>query len=210
MRINPLPIKASLEIEGDTHARSLSEDAKINESDLEGEFLRQAELFAWWATMTELAKDRVARTKTELLRKSAEIDHQFRSDWNIRESDRKQKADKAEEKYINHKYTEKMAENYVLHHDIYQSIENDLLEAKKQLGFLQAGRDALMVKKDMLISVGANYRAEGMANPVIMKDAARERARQSMERRQKEEEEESAEAELTELAIKRKPVKKKN
>jgi hypothetical protein len=33
----------------------------------------------------------------------------------------------------------------------------------------------------MLISLGANYRAEASSNPTILKDAARERSRRSME-----------------------------
>jgi vacuolar-type H+-ATPase subunit D/Vma8 len=73
-----------------------------------------------------------------------------------------------------------MVENTVIANEEYQKAMFQYLELKKQLGMLQAGKDAIEQKKDMLISLGANYRAEASSNPSILMDAARERARKAV------------------------------
>lgn len=174
---NSLSVKAELDIEGKSFSRSLAEDSQVNGGDLQEEFLRQAELFAWWATMFELAKDKLSQLKTELSRKTAEIDYKIREDTKARNIDITLKSEKDGKKPVLLKLTEPMIENMTKSEQAYVEIENDLLNAKKQLGLLQAGKEAMVIKKDMLISLGANMRAEGMGNPVILRDAAKERSR---------------------------------
>lgn len=176
---NPLGISVSLTINEDEFGRTLSEDVTICENDIQYEFLRQAELFAWWATMVEIARDHVGRLSLELKRKAAEIDHSVRMEAKLANEEAinaARKANMPDPKNLL-KLTEKMVENSVLTHEAYREIEDELLEMKKQLGLLIAGKDALAQKKEMLISLGANLRAEGMANPVILRNAARETMR---------------------------------
>lgn len=160
----------NLELEpGVVLTSEIQDDLYINHADLQEEFLRQPELFAWWASTCELAKDLVARQKFLLERLAANIDHQARMEAET--------ASQALGKTV--KLTEKMVENTVIGNKEYQTAMLQYLELKKQYGMLQAGKEAIEQKKDMLISLGANYRAEASSNPRILMDAARERARKA-------------------------------
>lgn len=165
----------NLELEpGIVLTSEIQDDLYINHADLQEEFLRQPELFAWWASTCELAKDLVARQKFLLERLAANIDHQARMEAET--------ASQALGKTV--KLTEKMVENTVIGNKEYQTAMFQYLELKKQYGMLQAGKDAIEQKKDMLISLGANYRAEASSNPSILMDAAKERARKAREERE--------------------------
>lgn len=166
---NVLNVTAGLVLDGVKHARTLAEDTEINQSDLNSEFVIQAQIFSWWGTMSELARDIVNKKKTALRRLHAVLDHRAREANQIQRMGPHGK-DVA-------RLTETMVENIVLTDPEYIKAEADLLEAQKNLGLLQVGRDAMVMRKDMLISLGANYRAEGSADPVILKEAAKARAR---------------------------------
>lgn len=162
----------ALELEpGVVLTSGLQEDLYINHADLQDEFLKQPELYAWWASTCELAKDLVARQKFLIERLAATIDHQAR----MEAEEASQKLGKTV------KLTEKMVENTVISNQEYQTAMFQYLELKKQLGMLQAGKDAIEQKRDMLISLGANYRAEASSNPRILMDAAKEQARKARE-----------------------------
>jgi hypothetical protein len=157
-------IKVELDLDGVVHKGALQDDLPINESNITAEFIVQPELFAWWATVMELAKDLVAREKYRLDRLYAITDHNVRKFYN----DNKQKV------------TEKIVENEVITDEEYQKAKLEYLEAKKQLGLLLAGKEAMVQRKDMLISIGANMRAQdGVSNPGILKGAARDTARRA-------------------------------
>jgi len=176
---NPLQIVVRMQVQNQTFSRALAEDVVVDDNDLHGEFIRQPEIFAWWATTTELARDRVGRLKTELARKKAAIDASVRNEAKIENERLLSIANSSDKKtQVNLvKLTETMVENMVVTHKVYMEIEDELNEAKKQLGLMMVGKEALMQKKDMLISIGANYRAEGVSNPSILKDAIKERLR---------------------------------
>jgi hypothetical protein len=150
----------------------LQDDLAINHADLQEEFLKQAELFAWWASTCELAKDLVARQKFMIERLAASIDHRVRMEAEAASAQIGKSV----------KLTEKMVEHTIISDEEYQKAMFQYLELKKQFGMLQAGKDAVEQKKDMLVSLGANYRAEASSNPSILMDAARERARKARER----------------------------
>jgi len=161
-----------LEIEeGVVLGADLQDDVFIDNSNLEEEFLNQPEIFAWWASTCELAKDLVAKQKFLLERLSATLDNKIRLD--------------AEQLSIDTGKPVKLTETKILHmintNEEYQRATFQHLEFKKQLGLLQAGKDAVEQRKEMLISLGANYRAEASSNPSILKDASRERARRAVD-----------------------------
>jgi len=147
----------------------LQSDVRIESTNLEEEFLHQPERYAWWASVAELAKDLVARQKFMLERLAAKLDHAERL--------------RAASSVPPTKLTEKMMEHYINSHEEYQEAMLQFLEFKKQYGLLSVGRDAMEQRKDMLISIGANYRAEASANPSILMAAARDRARQAYEQK---------------------------
>lgn len=187
----------TLELEpGVTLTSDIQDDLYINPANLQEEFLRQPELFAWWASTCELAKDLVARQKFVLERLTAAIDHRVRLEAQ-QESERLGKTVKM---------TETMVQNTVISSEEYQKAMFEYLDLKKQLGMLQAGKDAIEQRKDMLISLGANYRAEASSNPSILMDAARERARRAAAGKRVEESSETS----SETTPKRTPVGKKS
>lgn len=149
---------------------NIENDLYIDQRDLQEEFLKQPELYAWWATMTEIAKDLVARQKFFLERLAAKLDFDIRNPPPL--PDGSKDSTRITEKYI---------ENRINSHPDYEREMFRFLEYKKQLGLLQAGSEAMVQRKDMLISLGANYRAEASSNPTILRDAARERSRKAAE-----------------------------
>lgn len=126
----------------------LGEDLSVNHSALSDVFATHAEKFAWYSTAYELAQDHEARLKEELARTYARVDHKIRM----------------EAKGANVKMTEKMVENSVITHPIYTELQEKYLDAKRNSGLLKAARDAMIHRRDMLIQMGANYRAEGASD----------------------------------------------
>lgn len=143
---------------GDTqYAFELAEDAKIDKQNLNGEFQDHAEIFAFYATAYELALDVEARAKANLDRVYAQEDYQARING----------------QQAGVKLTEKMVENTVITQQAYVDALNQHLEAKKNVGLLKAAKDALTHKKDMLVSLGAMMRAEGMSDISIKQEAVK-------------------------------------
>jgi hypothetical protein len=142
-----------------SYTNTLEEDIRINPSNLELEFVEQANRFAYWALMSEQAKDLAARKKIQLDMLYARLDFQTRDTHHQNGS----------------KFTEKMIEGEVTTNQDYQVTNLDLADLRKLSALLQVAKEAMVMRKDMLISLGANYRAEGQADPVMFKESARKR-----------------------------------
>lgn len=162
-----IKIRAEVEINGQVAGRCLDED-KVIGPDLDAEFIQVVEQFAWWATMHEIAKDQAYKAKVAKDRIAAFVDHRARTEAKI--------ANEEAGKVIV-KLTEKMIENTIITDTDYKAAQEKYIEARKQAGLFQAGREAMEIKRYMLAQIGQNYRAEGMANPVIMQDAVKEKMR---------------------------------
>ncbi len=126
----------------------LEEHLAVNQSVLSEEFANHAELFAWYSTAYELAASHEAKLKEELSRAYAHVDARVREDA----------------RGAGVKVTEKVVENTVVTHPIYQEVQEEYLEAKRNTGLLKSARDAMIHRRDMLIQLGANYRAEGVSD----------------------------------------------
>lgn len=126
----------------------LPQDLFVNRNDLSSEYASHAERFAWYATCYELAQDKLARLEAELKRAYAIIDHEVRSNLLLAGS----------------KSTEKMVENSVITDMRYVQLQDEMFDAQKQVGLLKAARDAMIHRRDMLVSMGATYRAEVRAD----------------------------------------------
>lgn len=137
----------------------LADDLFVNRADLSNEYARHAERFAWYATCYELAQDHLARLEADLKRAYAIIDHEKRGELAM----------------SGVKSTEKMVENSVITDPRYVELQNTVFEASKNVGLLKAARDAMIHRRDMLISMGATYRAEVRADMSLLQDAVRER-----------------------------------
>jgi hypothetical protein len=122
----------------------LNNDVDVNRADLQGEFCKQAELFASYSTAYEFAAAQAAHLKVQLTRLEAHLDHQGRM----------------EAKTGGVKMTETMASNYVKGHADWLSAQEDLLQAQKITGLLKSAKDAMLHKRDMLKELGAHERQE--------------------------------------------------
>lgn len=131
-----------------TFPNNSREHLDLRSKPIQDAFFEQAELYAWYATAQELAMDVEARLKEEVARVYARLDHHHRS------------AGKAS----GVKMTEKMTENSVITDPQYVKIHGEYLDAKRNTGLLKASKEAMIHRKDMLIQMGANYRAEGQSD----------------------------------------------
>jgi hypothetical protein len=111
-------------------------------------FIEHSELFAWYATAYELSLDVEIRAKESLARLYAVVDNTSRT----------------AAKGAGVKLTEKMVENTVITDPQYVSVQAKYLDAKRNTGLLKAAKDAMIHRRDMLIQMGATYRAEGLSD----------------------------------------------
>lgn len=138
---------------------TLEADVFINRGNLQEEFMRHAERFAFWGTAHELAVDIVNRLSARLKRVYAELDAEKRQEFVLTAT----------------KSTEKMVENVVITDPRYIDAQEELFEAEKQAGLLKAARDAMMSRRDMLIQLGSTARAEYQADIAILSREAKDR-----------------------------------
>lgn len=153
-------LEVSVELEGVTYEASLEDEIEIDGQNLEGEFLNQAKKFAWWSMVSELAKDLMVGQKFQLDLLYARIDEEKRTNAQANKM----------------KTTEKMIENMVITDQRYQEAMQEYHKAKKWYGLLASGREAFSQRKEMLISLGANYRMEATADPVLKQEKAKQKA----------------------------------
>lgn len=138
----------------------LGEDLKINISDINQDFCEQPAKFAWWATVAAQAQSLVDRKRLDVdrqddyIRKTlvGELDTEVRNEMEMN----------------GEKATEAKVSSRIYSHDKYQAEVNklymwreELLELQLQAARLNAAKDAMVQRKDALISLGAQLRLEG-------------------------------------------------
>lgn len=134
----------TLKINGKEYEYNVDEQLQIDTSDISEEFATHAGKFAYWAILVENASYQVDVLKQDLAVARAQLDAQKR----------------AELKAAGKKSTEKMVENMVITDPQYLEKEDAYLDAKRTLGYFKAAKDAMIQRKDMLVSLGATQRAE--------------------------------------------------
>ncbi len=138
-----------------TYIADFADDVRINSAALSNDYITHPERFAWYATAYELAQEQEARSKSALELVAAKLDYITRQQL----------------KDAHVKYTEKMVENTVISAPQYREAEDAYLRSKRVVGILKAARDAMIHRRDMLVSLGANYRAEGQSAISLKIDA---------------------------------------
>jgi hypothetical protein len=139
------------------YENTLHEHLRINRGNLSGDYEKHSEYFAYWSTLYELALDHQTRAEIDLERLYAIIDAEKRSQLGL----------------TGGKVTEKTVENAVITDDRYIAAQVIVLDAKRNTGLLKAGRDAMIHRRDMLVSLGANYRAESKSDISLLQDQYR-------------------------------------
>lgn len=141
------------------YTNELDDHLHINRTDLSVEFAEHSERFAYYSTCYELAADKLRRLEIDLKRQYAVLDIQKRQEAQL----------------AGMKLTEKMVENSVLVDDLYVALQDECISAEMQLGVLKAARDSMAARKEMLVSLGANFRTEFRADATLLSNEMRNR-----------------------------------
>ena len=148
----------------------LSKDLKIDMDNINKAFCDQPAKFAWWATVTAQAKTLVDRKKLEIAKQEeylkktlvGELDAIVRTNLELN----------------GEKVTETKVSNSIYSHELYlqtqeelHKLREELLELQQNLSVLEIARDAMIQRKDMLISLGAQIRNETSNSELCLKKA---------------------------------------
>lgn len=155
-----LNIKVTLS-EKETYEKSLDEDLFIDKNSLDKELVSQAAKFAWWSTLSCLARDRVQRLKQEIEIYEAQACQAVR----------------AEKAKSGEKITEGGMWEIVRMLPDWQKRKSDLLEAQKQADVLDTARESFDHRKYMLRALSAE--AGRPVDLSVMKAIAEETLRSS-------------------------------
>lgn len=136
------------EIGSKTYDKDVNEDLRINMGNLNQDFADHAGKFAWYATAYELTESEVAKAKDALERLEAVLDYEVRQELETHGV----------------KVTEAKVKNTLVTRPEYVEQQEKLRKAQLNAGLAKASRDAMIHRKDMLVGLGANYRAEGNAD----------------------------------------------
>lgn len=185
-------------IDGVNYPITIADDLDINPTDLETEFCNQADCYRRYGELAEIAQDEAERYKVELGRLYATVDERVR----IENAISNQEAKKVGATPV--RMTEKMVENCVITDPEYIKQQLKYFEARKQAGVLKVYKEAMQHRLQMLIGIGANYRAEGQADPVLLREAVKQRYRQKEAEKRQQQNKESTRTSI------RKPVGKKS
>lgn len=148
------PLVEVYTIGGIEYPNKLQEHLSLRTQNVNDSFCDHGELFAWYATAHEVALDLEVRAKEELARIYARLDHQTRT----------------AAKGAGVKMTEKMTENTVITDPQYIAEQSKYHDAKRNTGLLKAAKDAMIHRRDMLVQLGATYRAEGNSDMNLLTD----------------------------------------
>lgn len=159
---------------GGNQSVDLAEDLKINIDDLSESYIDQPGKYAWWAVLAAQARASADRKKSEVenledyIKKTlkGELDAEVREDLEL--SGEKITENKVDNGIYSHpKYVEKTKQ---LH-----SLRLEYVELNETASILEAARNALDQRKDVLISLGAQLRSEiGNTGLSLKKEQARQ------------------------------------
>jgi len=159
------PLVDEFEVDGLAYPSKLVKDLHIDRMNLSLEYELHSERFNWYATAYELALDKERRLKAELGRAYAHVDVKARENL----------------KAAGIRVSEKKVENVVITHELYREVQDQYFDAQRMVGLIKAARDAMIHKKDCLVSLGANLRAEMASDPSLLQDQYRKQKREQKE-----------------------------
>lgn len=122
----------------------LNLDLNIDKGKINEELSRQPSMYAWYATLYELAKAKTNRLKQTMEVTHAELDIKYRS----------------EAQKSGQKVTEAYIQSLITVSPAYKESEANYYDSKKEEGMLNVAKTAFEQRKDMLISIATNMRVE--------------------------------------------------
>ena len=158
----------TVEMSGKTYAQDLNEDLRINADDINESYIDQTSKFAWWAVLAAQARAKADRIKSaiekqdEYIRKilTGELDAEVRKNLEL-DGEKVTEGKVTNGIYKNERYIEEMNK---LH-----NLRDEYVEANEDACILEAAKDALNQRKEMLISLGAQMRTDMSNTELTMK-----------------------------------------
>lgn len=143
-----------------TNQIDLAEDLRINSVDINKDFCEQPAKFAYWATVAVQAQALVDRKKMEVdkqddyIRKTlvGELDAEVRQEMEMN-GEKATETKVTNRIYIHERYKAEVTKLY--------DLKEELLELQQKSALLNVAKDAMVQRKDVLISLGAQLRLEG-------------------------------------------------
>lgn len=136
--------KLEIVIGDQTHVLDPDTELTLDEEGINEYLKNQPSLYAFYAVMQEAADAQVAEAKLHLETLEATLDDAFRT----------------EAAKSGTKITETLLANRIKVNDDYIASVIALNEAKRQVGQLRAIKDAFVHRKDMLVTLASNMRAQ--------------------------------------------------
>jgi len=144
----------------------LNTDLDIDKGAIDKALSDQPSMFAWYAVLSEMAKAAALSAKNDLELTEAELDQQIRREW---DTDKYGKMTEAGIQSIMRMLTKHKRAVEAYH------------TAKKNEGIMAVAKQSFEQRKDMLISIASNMRAEMDVNLRINKQSVAEKIRKIKE-----------------------------
>lgn len=148
------------DIENLTQVQSdLADDLKFTPEDINAAYMNQPAKFAYWAIIAAQSKSALDKKKLEVERQEdflkktlvGELDRVVRQNLET-EGERVTEAKVSSNIFVHARYLEEQSKLYQL--------QEEMLELQQQYGLLYAAKEAMIHRKDMLVSLGAQLRQE--------------------------------------------------
>jgi energy-converting hydrogenase A subunit M len=137
---------------GKTYTIDYQKELKCSEETINDDLKDQPSFFAWYAVLSEIAQAEMAEAKSTLEMSEALLDEQIRKNAG------------------GDKVTETMIKNKIRLDPTYQAAQDNFATARKNVGILGAIKESFYHRKDILISLASNMRAQSDPSIYIKKD----------------------------------------
>lgn len=144
----------TVNVNGIVYDFNMSDTVKIDTSDLNNELVEHSQKFAWISTAYELACDQELKLKTRLERLYAQLDVLVRHEFDAH----------------NVKITETKVANEVILRSEYTAAQDEYGASKLEASLLKVARDSMLHRREMLLALAHNYRAEGFSEISLKTD----------------------------------------
>lgn len=152
-------LNLTIDLGDEPYHQDLEGDLAIDSEDINQSFIDQPGKFAWWAVLA--AK---ARSKADRLKAAADKQDDFIRKTLTGQLDTKvrQQLEMDGEKITESKVTSAIVQHpdYIEAVATYNKMQDDFINANEDARILEAARDAMNQRKDMLISLGAMLRMD--------------------------------------------------
>ena len=150
-------LNVHIQVDSSSYDVNLEDDLSFSEDNINQAYIDQPVKFAWWATIAAQTKATIDQKKIEVERQEDFLKKTVTAELDIKV--RRQLAEEGE------RVTEARVNSAIISHPDYKqaqqdlySLQDELLDLTKQYNLIIAAKEAMIQRKDMLISLGAQLR----------------------------------------------------